>query len=271
MENVSKALLIAAAVLLAVMLLSLLFVFWDNMASYYNERHEATMLEQLVEFNNKFQNYNGKTIRGNELVSIMNLIVDYNNYQAGVEGYEKIKITIDLQGHQNEFKYDDEKTGGEALMNYSSSIITNSLNDEAIKKIATTSSRLTTDTGIPRLTDTKLQKMSSNIDHIVDDEDIEGRDEYLEEYIKYRDQLLTRILGYKVSYDENIENPEGTSISYSTFITRVKNATYQYYQYTLFKRAMFECTDVFYDETNGRVNEMKFKVILGDDGRIKLD
>lgn len=267
MENVSKALLIAAAMLLAVMLLSLLFVFWNNMASYYNEKHEATMLEQLVEFNNKFQNYNGKTIRGNELVSIMNLIVDYNNYQADVEGYDRIKITINLQNRQVDFKYKNE-TGGRNLVG-NSPTITNLVNDDAIRDIATTSSRLMT--GIPGLTDTKLQKMSSNIEHIVNDDPTSDRAEYIEEYIKYRDQLLTRILGYEVSEGESIENSDGTLINYDTFIESVKKATYQYYQYTYFKRAMFECTDVLYDETTGRVNEMKFKVILGDDNKIKFD
>ena len=38
---------------------------------------KADRIKQLVEFNNKFTNYNGKTIRGNELISIMNRIIDY--------------------------------------------------------------------------------------------------------------------------------------------------------------------------------------------------
>ena len=62
MENASKALLIAAGVMLAIMLLSVIFIFGNQMASYFSEKHDAKMIEQLVEFNNKFQNYDGKTI-----------------------------------------------------------------------------------------------------------------------------------------------------------------------------------------------------------------
>ena len=108
MENAAKALLIAAAVLIAVMLLSLVFIFKDSMAGYFAERHNATMLEQLVKFNNKFQNYNGKTVRGNELISIMNSIIDYNNYQSGIDGYDRIIIELDFRGHEDDLKYNRE-------------------------------------------------------------------------------------------------------------------------------------------------------------------
>ena len=43
----------------------------------------------------------------------------------------------------------------------------------------------------------------------------------------------------------------------------------------MFKRAMFKCTNVSYNETNGRVNNLDFVVELEDDGnggqKIKFD
>ena len=259
MENASKALLIAAGVMLAIMLLSVIFIFGNQMASYFSEKHDAKMIEQLVEFNNKFQNYNGEVIRGNELISIMNRIVDYNDYQSEMVGYERIKITINLQNHHNELKYRNE-TGGSTLI--TGSTITNETNDTVIKTIATTSSRVTGSFGINGLTDTKLQKMSANIEHIVDDEVVDARAK--NEYLKYREQILSRILGYTV-----------TQASDNTLIGNAKKATYQYYQYTMFKRAMFKCTNVSYNETNGRVNKLDFVVELEDDGnggqKIKFD
>ena len=270
MENLTKALLIAAAVFFSIMLLSLVYVFWNDMSSYFTTKHDEKMLQQLIEFNDKFQNYNGKTIRGNELVSIMNSVVDYNNYQADMEGYERITLKIDFQGHQGELKYGGE-SGGQILVD--DTVIKNDTNDDKIKNIATTSSRLIT--GIPELTDTKLQKMSSNIEHIVnDDPNAANREEYVDEYIKYRDQLLTRILGYNVVYDNPI-TVDGTTIPYDLFINNIKKATYQYFQFTMFKRAMFKCTNISYNQTNGRVNRMEFKVVLESDGdngqKIKFD
>lgn len=285
MENASKALLIAAGMLLAVMLLSLLFVFWDNVAGYFTAQHDATMLKQLIEFNNKYQNYDGKTIRGNELVSIMNSIVDYNNYQSDMEGYEPIKIKISFKdetgvNHDEEMEYGNENVVEDLIPDSYNGIIKNytneadtTINDTIIEKIAETSSRLVSHpdfSSITGLTDTKLQKMSANIEHIVDDEDdvdVVDRDEYLEEYIKYRQQLLTRILGAK-----NVKAEDDSG--YSQWIGKIKSATYHYYQYTMFKRAMFECTKVSYNETNGRVNKMEFQVIFEDNGmgkQIKFD
>ena len=40
----------------------------------------------------------------------------------------------------------------------------------------------------------------------------------------------------------------------------IKNIVSQYYQYTQFKRALFECTDVNMDNETKRVVEMNFKV-----------
>ena len=265
MEDVSKALLIAAGVMLAVMLVSLLFIFGDKMASYFSEKHDAAMIEQTVEFNNKFQNYDGKTIRGNELVSIMNRVVDYNNYQSDMVGYDRIIIRIYLGSNifVQDFKYKNE-SGGATLLSNTNPIITNATNDAYIKKIATTSSRLvdSNSSGITGLTDTKLQKLASNINYIVEDDEIittpEGQ-QHRDEYVKYRSQLLTRILG---SGNVHLDN--------TTWIQNVKNATYQYYQYTQFKRAMFTCDKIGYNQQNGRVNEMEFSVVI-EDAHVKFD
>lgn len=251
MENAAKALLIAAAVLIVVMLISLVFVFWDDMAGYFTEKHDATMLEQLVKFNNKFQNYNGQTIRGNELISIMNSVIDYNNYQAGVEGYDRIIIEIDLRGRQNDLKYNGESRGYTLI---TSDRISNRDNDDDIKKIAETSGYLVSTSGIEGITDVKLQKLVAQISSIVDDDGLSPED--LEDYEKNRKATLESILKREV-YDSEIE----------TIIT----ATYHYNQFTQFKKAMFECTNISYNETNGRVNRMQFRVILKDDGTIKFD
>lgn len=258
MENATKALLIAAGILLIIMIISVVMIFWDEMAGYFTEKHEATMLEQLAEFNNKFSNYNGKTIRGNELISIMNRIIDYNNYQSDMVGYERVAIIIDLKGHHEEMKYKGENGANTIIKVNDGTSITNTgvKKDELIKNIAETSSTLSATLGI---SDVKLQKLSAQIANIVDDEAVDYRSR--EDYKEYRAQLLTRILGDDVEVaDSRIAN--------------IKKATYQYYQFTQFKRAMFKCTHIGYNEQNGRINEMKFEVVLETDAsgeHIKFD
>ena len=257
MENATKALLIAAAILIILMLISTMLIFKDQLAGYFSGRHDSKMVEQLVEFNNRFENYNGQTIRGNELISVMNNIIDYNNYQAGIEGYERVIIKIDLLGYQEELKYKNE-SGSNTLI--TGAVIHNQNNDDVIKRISETSGRLTDEatSGIDKITDTKLQKMSASISNIVDDDEITNP-LLKEDYKEYRKQVLKRILGYEV---EEIDIP------------KIKQATYQYYQYTQFKRAMFKCTGVTYNTTNGRVNGMTFEVVTVTDNNgthIKFD
>ena len=78
MENVTKALLIAAGILFAVLILSLLAMFGGQLSGYYAEQHNSKIIEQDAKFNAQFENYNGQTIRGNEIISIMNKVVNYN-------------------------------------------------------------------------------------------------------------------------------------------------------------------------------------------------
>ena len=92
MENASKALIIAGAILLSILLISLgIFVFTqaqDTLGSINLDEQE------VLAFNNKFLAYEGN-IRGSQLKQLFNL-VDSNNASANAEGAtEKI---IDITG-----------------------------------------------------------------------------------------------------------------------------------------------------------------------------
>ena len=269
MENASKALLIAASLLAGVMLLALAYGYWGKMSGYFTERSDANRLQQLIKYNNKFENYNNETIRGNELISIMNMIIDYNNYQSGIEGYDRIEIEIELNQLWEEdlIVYD---VGESLFIVNPNNKITNKDEDGDIKKISELSARLLSEGqetyNLPWLTETKLQKLSANIEWIADDQGKTGK--VLEDYQNNRKIKLKEILGRKVEEDE-IEN--------------IKEVTCLYNQLTLFKRAMFECTDVLYQKDgeeieNGRVKKMIFKVLTeskdtpsGREEHIKFD
>lgn len=90
MENASKALIIAGAILLSILLISLgIFVFTqaqDTLGSINLDEQE------VLAFNNKFLAYEG-TIRGSQLKQLFNL-VDSNNASANAEGATEKVITI---------------------------------------------------------------------------------------------------------------------------------------------------------------------------------
>lgn len=247
MENITKALLIAAAILMVILILSAIMVAYNEMSEFYQKEHEYTQMEQIQKFNSKFENYNGNTIRGNELISIINKVMDYNNFQSDKKDYERIILRIDLLGHADELSYDGNSKKFK-------DIISNNSDDNSIKEVSELSAKLTSEaSGIPEITDVKLQKLASEIYNIVPEKVDEEK----------RAEKLTKILGYKV------EN-NGNCPKYNTNILReVKLATYAYYELTQFKRAMFTCTDIFYDQDTGRVNGMEF-VVETENGMIKF-
>ena len=58
MENVSKALLIAAGILIGLIVLTMLVVMHRQVTSYYTAKEKARTFEQLQEFNAQYIPYN---------------------------------------------------------------------------------------------------------------------------------------------------------------------------------------------------------------------
>lgn len=249
MENAAKALAICAAVIFSLLVLTLLVVQYNKISSYYEEKNKMTEIEQLQEFNARFENYAGKDIRGSELVSVINRVVDYNNLQADIDygkGYEKIIININLisNAHVNELTLDNNPTI------LKKKICNTAESDKDIVDLANVVIKYASDTKIKGLTDIKLQKMTAKAQDIVLDKPDE------EERI-YRANLLTRILGYTIKKDDNVD--------------KIVKATKDYYQLTQFKKVWFRCDEVFYDTETGRVNGMNFIALEDDDGKLKMD
>lgn len=120
MENASKALLMAGSVLIAIIIISCLVLMINNLTSYQKTVTSNDETSQITEFNNQFTKYiTGNTIRGNELISLMNKVVDYNKRYSieGTEtdngqyvGYKDMEIDIDLGDDLSVFYYDTEYT-----------------------------------------------------------------------------------------------------------------------------------------------------------------
>lgn len=271
MENAAKALLIAGGMLILILVISLLVVFRGQLAAYMEQQHDEKLIRQAVEFNNKFADYQGKDVRGNELISIMNRIIDYNSLQAEQYGFEKIAITVDIGNSQNLWEKLKYNKKDESIFSTTGNYITNQNgnNDTNISKLTGLSAELVQNSGIPRIDDNKLQRLSANIAVIFAESNDADK--------LNRAQKLTSILGYRVNEEGYTVDKNGNKVSIdeanSYILDKVKTATSKYYQLTQFKRIMFTCTEIKYDaesseRVNGRINGMKFKIKTDSTGEI---
>lgn len=82
MENATKALVIAATVLIAVLILSVgIYVFNHYMGfAYKNEENRAK--QALVQYNTKFEKYIDKELTIQDVLTIVNLANDYNKRKS---------------------------------------------------------------------------------------------------------------------------------------------------------------------------------------------
>ncbi len=280
MENSAKAIIIAGGMFILIMVITLLVIFGRSLSSYMQDQHDKEMVKQITEFNNKFANYQGTELRGNELISVLNRVIDYNALEAGEYGYDPVLVEIDLVDRNAldsviKFNSKDENF----LFKKNVSKIKNSKDsDDELKTISQKGTTILSkysdkekypDNYIPRLTDTKLQKLSAEISNIAQEKDnsswLDGYDgNRIAVYNRTRAKKLTSILGYEVSAEGKIK-VDGIE---KDIIPAVKNATCEYYQYTQFKRIMFKCTSIEYSQDTGRINKMSFEVKTTTDGKI---
>lgn len=281
MENSAKAIIIAGGMFILIMVITLLVVFGRSLSSYMQGQHDKEIVKQVTEFNNKFANYQGTELRGNELISVLNRVIDYNALEAGVYGYDPVLVEIDLVDRNaldSVIKFNSKDENFLFKKNVSK-IKNNKDSDDELKTISqkgtTILSKYSQDDAnyIPKLTDTKLQKLSAEISNIVQEKDnsswLDGYDgDRIAVYNRTRAKKLTNILGYTVSAvgteicKINVDGIE------KDIIPAVKKATCEYYQYTQFKRIMFKCTLIEYSQDTGRINKMSFEVKTTTDGKI---
>ncbi len=98
MENASKALIIAGAILLAIVIISLGLVVVNNVRDNING---ANMNQQEVEtFNDKFTVYGGDKVSGTKVKALINVISSNNAAQdaSGKEFSECTYVNVDASG-----------------------------------------------------------------------------------------------------------------------------------------------------------------------------
>ena len=97
MENASKALLIAGGVLIAILIVSVLVVTLNIVNSNQKTREKALATEQLAEFNQKYEAYNKKALRGTDIITLKNMAKSEGNAVTVkvTNGTEEIDVSIE--------------------------------------------------------------------------------------------------------------------------------------------------------------------------------
>lgn len=124
MENATRALEIAAGVLLAVLIMSLIAYFFSSMSLWPQEEDSMETAEQLAKFNLEYEVYAKKAMYGADVISCLakaqsnnEKYVEGANFLAGNKYGEKywINVYVNIKSHLEEsleIYYFDENTSG---------------------------------------------------------------------------------------------------------------------------------------------------------------
>lgn len=237
MENASKALIMAGGVLIALMILGALILMFNNLSNYQGTDIQNTREAQILEFNNQYETYNRDDVRGSDVYSLLNKVVDYNERKssAGVEGvdiqFEPMEVKIDL-GDLNNYQYDNVKRlfkTGTYTISTNENTFENAILDEIVRIEK-------------KYTIGSLKKIMLGITKIF----VDNRSTDSEK------NEAVRLYNTYVSTSNQIS-------SWNDLNSNHKSDICAYYEYVQFKRAHFKCTNTKYNKQTGRIIKMEFK------------
>ena len=94
MENASKALIIAGSVLIALLVISLLVVFYNNIKNLMGAKHTQDITEQIAEFNKQIIAYNSEIIIDTKQTYNSDTLKQKVEYlESNIENYGKQKVS----------------------------------------------------------------------------------------------------------------------------------------------------------------------------------
>ena len=97
MENASKALTIAGSVLLAVLIMTALIYTFSQISSLKQVEASSEEEKILAQYNKEIENFNRAGLYGSEILSLANLIEDYNERQSELKGYGPITLKVSIK------------------------------------------------------------------------------------------------------------------------------------------------------------------------------
>lgn len=244
MENASKALIMAGSILIALMILGALVLMFSNLTNYQKTDTETTRTAQVTEFNNQFETYNRDNVRGSELYSLLNRVIDYNRRKS-LEGTGATDTGQDISYAPMTvtFSIDNKELAANGTNNLliKNSNYTISKTDNTFEKEI----KGTIDTLENKYGQDSLTNLTTNLTKIfVDVAPEEGSNE--EKIIVENFNAASKVI--KIESFKDIKS--GSTI---------RKEIYTYYEYIQFKRAYFDCESVEYDKDTGRITKMDFE------------
>ena len=254
MENASKALLMAGGMLLAILILTLLIYAWNLFSNYQSSGDKLANIENTAKFNQQFTNYDRDDVEGYELISLVNQVVDYNERKStegkNDEKYNPITVTINLDNKNKDFA----KESKNSLITATSYTQSNAVN--TFKNLIDTASRIETRFG----GNDCATKIAKNYDSIfLSDDQLKqqaGSDEA--KILEAWKNAAAKFNAYSSNVKIDTTNKTAKEIS-DQIILHYSAQALKYYEYMQFKRGIFKCTKLLYDEkTTGRVSKIEF-------------
>ena len=95
MENATKALIIAGGMLIAMLIVGLLTWGYTQIRALQQANVTEEERQQVVDFNERFEAYNKKVVRGYQMISLSNLVYDTNARYTEEVGYTPVTIIVD--------------------------------------------------------------------------------------------------------------------------------------------------------------------------------
>ena len=95
MENATKALIIAGGMLIAMLITGLLVWGFGQIRSVQQEQIDQNVIQEITDFNERFEAYNRTTVRGYQMISLANLVYDTNARYTDEDGYNPVTIMVD--------------------------------------------------------------------------------------------------------------------------------------------------------------------------------
>ena len=248
MGNASKALIMAASVLIAIVIVSAFILMMSNLKNHQEASYKSNLSSQIAEFNNQYTTYERKDIRGSDMISLMNKVLDYNTRHAKEKGFLKMNITINMNGHKKELAFDnvnrivrlDEYTQdniyliiGQPKLNTinNSGMVNGEISNNEIRKI---------ENKYQQKYCNQLASEISNIQTIAES------------------KIYKTITEKNRAFDEEKILPNSAD-SYGG-VNKIYQDALKYYEYIQFKRAYFDCVGKpEYDKDTGRILKMEFK------------
>jgi len=287
LENASKALIIAGGILIAILMISLILYARSSVSEYQNSKLELDRVENLAKFNEQFAQYDRKDVTGYEIISLANKVADYNYRYSNElaarnnEGYTPIKMEITFESvdklkqlaydgnyiylfkknNTPKIKYEQTTTEND-IMNF----ITQNLNCESIYGGEEVLARIAKNINAIYLKsldsdeNKKLQQKKEAIKKFYDivPEEIRKNNLKLDSEIYY----VNATTGKKEINYENVKKAyDELNQDNRTPNQTIKYDVYKYYEYIQFKRCIFECTNMEYDKSSGRVTEFNFRFV----------